>query len=146
MSLLGFIFDLGTDLIHGYSETVSALSSHKSDFNKLFNGDAISVEQFNRLYDIRMYNINNERNDIKFLKYKDEPGVYVLNNISKGRCFVGRSDKVFRKVYRQINGRDRIDISAGDELEIHVYTLSRTNRTNLNELEKEVTEAFQMIR
>lgn len=48
MSQLGFIFDLGTELIHGYSEAASALSSHKSDFNKLFSGDAISVEQNSR--------------------------------------------------------------------------------------------------
>lgn len=147
MSLLGLFFDLGTEFTHGMHETKANINSHRTGFEKLFSGEAVSVKEFQCLYDVRTYNINNRRSDIKFLKSQDGPGVYVLANSRKKRSYIGVGDKVFRKVYRHINGHGRADIfsgiSAGDEYEIHVYLLSRSGHTTLNELEKEVMATFR---
>ena len=90
--------------------------------------------------------MSSRRSDSKILKAWDEPGVYVLTNTTKDKSYVGKGDRVFRKVFRHINGHGNAevfsDLSNGDEFEIIIYTLSRSSFDDLDELFREAIDVF----
>lgn len=59
---------------------------------------------------------------------------------------MNKGGRVFRKVFRHINGHGNAevfsDLSNGDKFEIIVYTLSRPSFDDLDELLKEAVDVF----
>lgn len=150
MSLLNFFVGLGVDAIRGMAADRSTIQSHAESLKKLYLGEPLSVDEFEELYDMRRFNASSRRSDIKILKERDEPGVYVLINTTKNKSYVGKGDRVLRKVFRQINGCGNAevfsDLYSGDEFEIIVYMLSRSSFGDLDDLLKETMDTFDNFR
>lgn len=146
MSLLNFFVNLGIDAARGMASDRSTMQSHAGLLKKLYSGEPLTVNEFEGLYDMRRFNASSRQSDIKILKERDEPGVYVLTNVTKNKSYVGKGDRVFRKVFRQINGYGNAevfaDLSGGDNFEIIVYTLSRSGFDDLNDLLRDAVDVF----
>ncbi len=146
MSLLNFFANLTIDAMRGMAADKSTMRSRAGAFKKLYSGEPLTVSEFEELYDMRRFNAGSRRSDIKILKERDEPGVYVLTNVTKDKSYVGKGNKVFRKVFRQINGHGNADVfadlSGGDNFEIIVYTLSRSGFDDLNDLLRDAVDVF----
>lgn len=146
MSFINYLVNLGFDFAYGLATSTSTVKSHEETIRKLYSAEPLSIEEFEELYDIRQYNLSSRQSDKKILKAWDEPGVYVLTNTTKDKSYVGKGDRVLRKVFRHINGHGNAevfsDLSSGDEFEVIVYTLSRSNFDDLDELFKEAVSVF----
>lgn len=146
MSFINHLVNLGFDFVYGLATSSSTIKSHEETIKKLYSAEPLSIKEFEELYDMRQYNMSSRQSDIKMLKAWDEPGVYVLTNTTKNKSYVNKGDRVFRKVFRHINGHGNAevfsDLSNGDKFEIIVYTLSRSSFDDLDELLKEAVDVF----
>lgn len=146
MSFINHLVSFGFDFAYGLAASSATVISHEETIKKLCSAEPLSIEEFEELYDMRQYNMSSRRSDRKILKAWDEPGVYVLTNTTKDKSYVGKGDRVFRKVFRHINGHGNAevfsDLSNGDEFEIIIYTLSRSSFDDLDELFREAIDVF----
>lgn len=146
MSFINHLVSFGFDFAYGLAASNAIVISHEETIKKLYSAEPLSIEGFEELYDMRQYNMSSRRSDKKILKAWDEPGVYVLTNTTKDKSYVGKGDRVFRKVFRHINGHGNAevfsDLSNGDEFEIIIYTLSRSSFDDLDELFREAIDVF----
>lgn len=146
MSFINHLVSFGFDFAYGLAASSATVISHEETIKKLYSAEPLSIEEFEELYDMRQYNMSSRRSDRKILKAWDEPGVYVLTNTTKDKSYVGKGDRVFRKVFRHINGHGNAevfsDLSNGDEFEIIIYTLSRSSFDDLDELFREAIDVF----
>lgn len=146
MSFINHLVSFGFDFAYGLAASSATVISHEETIKKLYSAEPLSIEEFEELYDMRQYNMGSRRSDRKILKAWDEPGVYVLTNTTKDKSYVGKGDRVFRKVFRHINGHGNAevfsDLSNGDEFEIIIYTLSRSSFDDLDELFREAIDVF----
>lgn len=146
MSFINHLVSFGFDFAYGLAASSATVVSHEETIKKLYSAEPLSIEEFEELYDMRQYNMSSRRSDRKILKAWDEPGVYVLTNTTKDKSYVGKGDRVFRKVFRHINGHGNAevfsDLSNGDEFEIIIYTLSRSSFDDLDELFREAIDVF----
>lgn len=146
MSFINHLVSFGFDFAYGLAASSAIVISHEETIKKLYSAEPLSIEEFEELYDMRQYNMSSRRSDKKILKAWDEPGVYVLTNTTKDKSYVGKGDRVFRKVFRHINGHGNAevfsDLSNGDEFEIIIYTLSRSSFDDLDELFREAINVF----
>ena len=146
MSFINHLVSFGFDFAYGLAASSATVISHEETIKKLYSAEPLSIEEFEELYDMRQYNMSSRRSDRKILKAWDEPGVYVLTNTTKDKSYVGKGDRVFRKVFRHINGHENAevfsDLSNGDEFEIIIYTLSRSSFDDLDELFREAIDVF----
>ena len=146
MSFINHLVSFGFDFAYGLAASSATVISHEETIKKLYSVEPLSIEEFKELYDMRQYNMNSRRSDRKILKAWDEPGVYVLTNTTKDKSYVGKGDRVFRKVFRHINGHGNAevfsDLSNGDEFEIIIYTLSRSSFDDPDELFREAIDVF----
>lgn len=146
MSFINHLVSFGFDFAYGLAASSATVISHEETIKKLYSAEPLSIEEFEELYDMRQYNMSSRQSDRKILKAWDEPGVYVLTNTTKDKSYVGKGDRVFRKVFRHINGHGNAevfsDLSNGDEFEIIIYTLSRSSFDDLDELFREAIDVF----
>lgn len=146
MSFINHLVSFGFDFAYGLAASSATVISHEETIKKLYSAEPLSIEEFEELYDMRQYNMSSRRSDRKILKAWDEPGVYVLTNTTKDKSYVGKGDRVFRKVFRHINGHGNAegfsDLSNGDEFDIIIYTLSRSSFDDLDELFREAIDVF----
>ena len=80
MSLLNFFANLSIDAMRGMAADKSTMRSRAGAFKKLYSGGPLTVSEFEELYDMRRFNAGSRRSDIKILKERDEPGVYVAGH------------------------------------------------------------------
>ena len=104
------MLDAAEDL-ENYKESLSDfLVGNQVLLRSILAGEEISALDFLFLCDERIYNTDNKQNDIKYMKRLDFAGLYYIKNITKKKCYVGRGDKVFKKVERHFKGYENQEI------------------------------------
>ena len=101
------------DLLFGSLKMYSNYSDIKrrlEDFLSKVTCDDIDVpiEEFLDLYDMRAYNFDSKRADIKVLKNYKFKGAYALYNVDKNFYYTGFSNDIFRKIDRHFRGYGNI--------------------------------------
>ena len=93
----------------------------------------------------RTYDIHSRQDDIKFMKELDFQGLYVIKNLTNKRYYIGRGDKVFRKVDRHFRGYGNqevfVDYSKKDEFVVSFIKFDDSEYDNMDEFEKK-TKAY----
>lgn len=140
------LIDFAVKGAFGYSAAKKTAMQTRVIFDKLFLEDGVSVQEFLEMYDARIYNPENQQYDLKFMKGNDFEGVYILHNLTKEKYFVGRSQKVFRKVERHFNGFGNAllyeDWKNGNAFTVRMIRLDGTNHFDLQSLEKEMVSKY----
>lgn len=144
MPLVGWVVDLISSAIYGAWSNNNIIDANSKSIQQLLTGEPMTVEEYSRLYDVRLDNLDNKRHDRKMLKMYDTPGAYVFTNTVTNQSLVGKGEKVFQKVYRQINGHGNPllyeDIRKGRKFEIRVFCLDRTECDDVDALERQLRE------
>ena len=145
ISFLGKLFNMGM-------EVATMAASYKSETERIvplmkkFLGDGGTVSEFFKMVDIRTYDLNNKQNDIKLVKTIDFSGVYVLQNQTKNKFFIGKSTHVIRKVERQFRGFENKniydDFKNGNKYLIRLFRLVDSEFDSVDELEKHVKQIY----
>ena len=142
MPFLRNLVNISIGSIYGMHASYSTIQAHGTSLKALYSAEPISIAEFESLYDMRRYDVYSRQNDIIILKEWDEPGAYVLTNTDRNKNFVGRGSRVFRKAFRQIHGHDNPlvyhELLDGDNFEITIFLLSRSNFDKLDDLVKAV--------
>ena len=82
--LLKIISDTITEGAFAYISNKKVVKYVQKIFDKIMSDDEdVTIEEFLKMYDMRFYNFNNKRSDIKFMKKNDFNGVYILYNKTK---------------------------------------------------------------
>lgn len=127
---------------YGMRSDAATVAVHQDELVSMCSGEPLSPNRFMNLYETRLYNVDSRRRDRKMLKLIDAPGVYVFSNVTRRKSFVGKGSKVFRRVFRQINGHGNqslySELRDGDEFEIRIFRLDRTDCDDVDELERAV--------
>lgn len=146
MPLVAWVVDLISGAIYGAWSNKNIIDANFESIQQLLSGEPMTVEEYSRLYDVRLYNLDNKRHDRKMLKMYDTPGAYVFTNTVTNQSLVGKGEKVFQKVYRQINGHGNPllyeDIRKGRKFEIRVFCLDRTECDDVDVLERQLREQY----
>lgn len=147
MSLVGWVADLVTGAIYGAWSNKGIIDANSESIQQLLTGEPMTAEEYSRLYDVRLHNLDNKRHDRKMLKMYDIPGAYVFTNTVTNQSLVGKGEKVFQKVYRQINGHGNPllyeDIRRGRKFEIRVFCLDRAECDDVGVLERQLREQYE---
>lgn len=105
---------------------------------RIMSGKELSVVEFLRLYDQRIYNVHSKQNDIKYMKDLDFKGIYCIKNVTKKKFYVGHADRVFKKVERYFRGFENASIYADYEnnnyFTVQFFYLESNGYNNINEL------------
>lgn len=140
------MLELSDEVSKAYTSTKKTTACMETSMRELFSS-GISAEEFKKMYNMCSYNFANKRQDIKILKNNDILGVYVLYNKSKNTYFIGRSNRVFRKVDRQFRGFENKEVfklfSDGDEYWVKIIPFRKDEYVSLEELEKNVKEKYE---
>ena len=109
--------------------------------------NGVSVKDYKRLYEVRMYNLQSRQNDIRVLKLLDSEGVYVFHNITEGTYCIGKATYLFRKIKRIIDGYDNPAIlekmENGCRFVIYAVRLINTDYESIDDLLKVYEINFQ---
>lgn len=144
-----FIFDmleLGMDTLNGYARVKKLLEENKPIISKFFSGKEITIEEFFKIYDIRIYDAHSKRDDIRFMKQYDFKGVYIIYNKTKDTYYVGKSSNVMRKIRRHFEGYESQDVY-NDWQKKHKFFVRAINSeksefNDINILEKECIKKY----
>lgn len=143
---MAWVVDLISGAVYGAWSNNNIIDANSESIQQLLSGEPMTVDEYSRLYDVRLYNLDNKRHDRKMLKMYDTPGAYVFTNTATNQSLVGKGEKVFQKVYRQINGHGNPllyeDIRKGREFEIRVFCLDRTECDDVDALERQLRERY----
>lgn len=106
----------------------------------------VSSEDFLDAYDVRSYNMENNRYDIKIMKNHDFEGGYVLWNKTRNCYHTGVGSGVYKKVERHFRGYGNQavfrDSENGDEFAVSLLRLSRTEFDNVQALESALRSEY----
>ena len=135
------LFDTGIG-VHRLSTSLKKFIDENYELlQKVMSEREVSVSDFLELYDKRIYDIHSKQNDIKYMKDWDFKGLYYIKNLTKKKYYIGRGDKVFRKVDRHFRGYGHqglfADFEKGDKFSVIFWKLDGSGYDNLDDLEKE---------
>ena len=143
---LNELIDFAVKGAFGYSAVKKTAMQTRVTFDKLFLEDEVSAQEFLEMYDARIYNPENQQYDLKFMKGNDFEGVYVLHNQTKDKYFVGRGQKVFKKVERHFNGFGNLELyddwSCGDAFTVRMIRFQDSGYADLISLEEEMISKY----
>ena len=125
------MISLGVEGVFAYSSAKKKVMEAKSTLDRLTSGnEEVPIEEFLRMYDLRIHDFNSKQDDIKFVKNWDFEGVYLLHNCSRNIYHVGRSSKVLRKIDRTFRGYENQDVYADwknqDEFRVRIIMYENT--------------------
>lgn len=145
-TILNNLFDTGTEV---YKLNLSLRRFIEDNYELLrlvMSGREVFVPDFLELYNKKIYDIHSKQNDIKYMKDLDFEGIYCIKNQTKKKYYVGRGDKVFRKVNRHFTGYGNQEIFAdydsNDKFFVKFGKLYGSGYSNLNDFEKETKKIF----
>lgn len=108
----------------------------------------VPIEDFLKMYDMRIYDMNSQQNDIKFMKSVDFEGVYILRNQTKNKCYVGKASKVFKKIERHFKGYGNEEIYTdwknGNKFYVNIVKFETSDFENINLLEKDIKLRYKV--
>jgi hypothetical protein len=142
-----------SDMIELGIEASLAIPSSKRKIEKvaeilqrLLSGEEIGIEEFINMYDTRIHNFKNKRDDIKIMKQNDFLGIYIIHNCTKNTFLVGKSKNVLRKVDRQFRGYENhdvyIDYESGDIFKIRIIKFEDSDFDSIDKLELEMKKKY----
>ena len=146
-NFLSDMISLGVEGVFAYSSAKKKVMEAKSILDRLTSGnEEVPIEEFLRMYDLRIHDFNSKQDDIKFVKNWDFEGVYLLHNCSRNIYHVGRSSKVLRKIDRTFRGYENQDVYADwknqDEFRVRIIMYENSGYSDINSLEKELIEKY----
>lgn len=146
-NFLSKLFSFGSDISYAYSSVQTQTMKAKKVLDKILDTNKdVPIEDFLKMYDMRMYDISNKQSDIKFMKNVDFEGVYILRNSTQNKCFVGRASKVFKKIERHFTGYGNEEIYSewrkGNKFYINIIRFENSGYDNINYLERDVKEKY----
>lgn len=138
--------DTGTELYSMSSSLKKFFEENYELIQKVMSGSEVSALDFLELYNKRIYDIHSKQNDIKYMKNLDFKGLYCIKNLTKKKYYIGRGDKVFRKVDRHFRsyGHQEIfdDFKDEDKFTVMFWKLDGSGFDNLGGLEKETKKSL----
>ena len=106
----------------------------------------VPIEEFINLYDLRIYNFDTKRSDIKALKSKQIKGAYIFYNADKNTYFSGYGSDIFRKVDRHFRGYGDLSVynnwKNGDRYFVRMSFCDEKNDDPVL-LEKQLRECYE---
>lgn len=146
-NFFGKLLSFCGDVSYAYSSTQTQAIKAKEILIKILDTDKnVPIEEFLKMYDMRTYDISNKQSDIKFMKNIDFEGVYILQNKTKNKCFVGKVSKVFKKIERHFTGYGNADIYSewlkGNKFFVNIIRLENSGYDNINILERDIKEKY----
>ena len=146
-NFLSKLFSFGSDIAYAYSSVQTQTMKAKKVLDKILDTNKdVPIEEFLKMYDMRMYDISNKQSDIKFMKNVDFEGVYILRNATQNKCFVGKASKVFKKIERHFTGYGNEEIYSewrkGNKFYINIIRLENSGYDNINYLERDIKEKY----
>ena len=146
-NFLSDMISLGIEGVFAYSSAKKKAEEAKAVLDRLTSGkEEVSVNEFMRMYDLRIQDFNSKQDDIKFMKNWDFEGVYVLHNCSKNIYHIGRSSRVLRKIDRTFRGYEKrevyMDWEKGDNFKVRIVRFEGSGYSDVKELEKDLTEQY----
>lgn len=146
-NFLSKLFSFGSDISNAYSSVQSQSAKAKEVLEKFLDiSKDVPIEEFLKMYDMRIYDISNKQSDIKFMKNVDFEGVYILRNATQNKCFVGKASKVFKKIERHFTGYGNEEIYSewrkGNKFFINIIRFENSGYDNINYLERDIKEKY----
>lgn len=135
----------------GASRTFSSAQKQSSKAKEILNNildlnKNVPIEDFLKMYDMRMYDISSKQDDIKFMKTLDFEGVYILYNKSKNKYYIGKASKVFRKIERHFAGYENEDIYSEwkqqNEFFVNIVRFENSGYENIDALECDIKKRY----
>ena len=147
MKFIEELVNLGIDSLYAFQSAQKKVLKIKETLERLTIGnEEIDIEEFLEMYDTRIYNFDNKRNNIKIMKEHDFSGVYIIHNCTKNIFHVGKSEKVCRKINRQFEGYENqtlyYDYKNGDIFRVRIIKLENSNYDDISKLEKDTKEKY----
>lgn len=144
---LSDMFKLGSEALIAFPSSKKRVSEVTEFLQSLIiDNKEIEIEEFIKMYDMRIHDFATKQNDIKILKQLDFEGVYVIHNCTKDIFCVGKSKRVLRKVDRYFRGYENEEVYAdyedGDEFKVKIIKYEDSNYDNIDELLKEKTNEY----
>lgn len=144
---LSDMIELGVEALVEIPSSKKKILKVKETLQRLVvDNEEMEIEEFLEMYDTRIHDFDSKRNDIKILKQVDFEGVYIINNSTKDIFFVGKSEKVLRKVDRHFRGHENEDIYTdyqnGDIFKIRIIDFEKYSYDNIDELVKVMTDKY----
>lgn len=144
---LSDMISLGIEGAFAYSSAKKKVIEARDILDRLTSdNEEVPVEEFLRMYDLRIHDFDSKQDDIKFVKKWDFEGVYLLHNCSRNVYHIGRSSKVLRKIDRTFRGYENQDVYADwkkqDEFRIRIIRFEDSGYSDINLLEKELVEKY----
>lgn len=147
-NFFGKLLSFCGDISNAYSSVQTQSAKAKEVLEKILDiSNDVPVEEFLKMYDMRMYDISNKQSDIKFMKNVDFEGVYILRNATQNKCFVGKASKVFKKIERHFTGYGNEEIYSewrkGNKFYINIIRFENSGYDNINYLERDIKEKYE---
>lgn len=145
-NLLTVLVDLGFEAYKAKKSVKKVLEEVEPYIDKMRSIEGLTVEEFFEAYEIRLYDIENKAEDIKFLKKYDREGVYLLHNHDKNCYFIGESKHIFQKINKHFKGQGNSavykDWKNGQYFTIQIILLSDTECETINDLKNEIKQRY----
>ena len=146
-NFLSNMISLGIEGILAYSSTKNKAKNNKNILERLISGDEeVPIDEFLSMYDLRIYNFDSKRDDIKFMKNFDFEGVYIIHNCSRNIYHVGRSKKVLIKIDRTFRGYENQaiydDWKKEHEFKVKIVKFDSNAFDDITLLEKELRKKY----
>lgn len=112
-NFLSDMISLGVQGVFAYASAKQKAEEAAAILLRLTSGkEEVPIDEFLKMYDLRIYDFNSKQADIKFMKNHDFEGAYILHNLSRDIYHVGRSTKVLRKIDRTFRGYENQSVYA----------------------------------
>lgn len=148
MSILKTLASLCLDCAHGYVSVQTQTAKAKETVDRMLSSkEKVTAEEFMQMYDLRIYDISSKQSDIKMMKNIEFEGVYILHNKSKNKYYVGKGNKIFRKIDRHFRGYGNADIykdfQRGNKFYVRIIRLKNSGYDNIDILANEISKKYK---
>lgn len=146
----GFLSDMiSLGVQGGFAYTSAKKKAEKAAailFRLTSGKEEVPIDEFLKMYDLRIYDFNSKQTDIKIMKNCDFEGVYILHNISRNIYHVGRSTKVLRKIDRTFRGYENQAVYSDwinqNDFTVRIVRLSDSDFDNTILLERALVKKY----
>lgn len=148
MSFIKSLLSFGFDFSQAYASAKTQTANVKDTLNRLLSTkENVSAEEFMQMYDLRIYDISSKQNDIKIMNKIEFEGVYILHNKSKNKYYVGKGNKIFKKIDRHFRGYGNIDVykdlQSGNKFYVRIIRLKDSGYDNIDILANEISKKYK---
>lgn len=149
-NFLSDVFSLGLEGLEAVPNGKKKIEEVKDTFRKLkYSEEEVSIDEFMKMYNVRIHNFDSKQDDIKLMKQYDFEGVYILHNCTRNIYYIGNSRKVFHKIERQFKGYEDPDVynewSRKHIFTVKIYRFEESNYSSINKLKNNLMNEYEAI-